>query len=167
MLLCARAEWKKKERIWSLRAMHCPRNTKGFFFMAKHLWRSKSMLFLFIGVLNVDSICWNMEFKRISPWAFLLCSVMSTLFSWCYGDILLFKDVKPESQAGLQQRHILCEYSAERSFEEVWSQTAVLGWFENSHSGFWKTPEQCVMYLLHLLTCKPRKTLCLLYNTLK
>lgn len=44
---------------------------------------------------------------------------MSTIFSWCYDDILLFKDVKPESQAGLQQRHILCEYSAEESFEEV------------------------------------------------
>lgn len=45
--------------------------------------------------------------------------------------------------AGGQQRRILCEYSAEGNFEEVWSQTAVLGWFENSRSVFWKTPEQC------------------------
>lgn len=133
--------------------MHCPRNT-GRFCWAKHLWNVHSTLFLFTVVLNVVKICWKVEFKRNCPWAFLLCSVMSTIFSWCCGEILILKDLKLDSQAGLQQRHILCEYSAEGSFEEVWLQTAVLGWFENSRSVFWKTPEQCVMYLLHLLTKK-------------
>lgn len=97
------------------------------------------MLFLFISVLNVGKVCfWKMQLKGNSPWAFLLRSVMSTTVSWYYGDILLFNDAKPESHSGLQQSYILCEYSAEGSFEEVWTQTDALGWLENSHSDFWK-----------------------------
>lgn len=87
--------------------------------------------------------CWQSLFlkdavKENFSLGFLLLSVMSTIVSWYYGDILLFKDAKPESHSGLQQSYILCEYSAEGSSEEVWMQTAVLEWFENSHSGFWK-----------------------------
>lgn len=59
------------------------------------------------------------RFRIISPWAFLLCSVMSTVSSCCCGDVLILKDLKLESQAGLQQRHILCGDSVKGSFEEV------------------------------------------------
>lgn len=167
ILLCDRAKWKRRTRLKRIWEECIVLGTLGRGCLAKHLWNVHSMLFLLTGVLNVGTICWKVAFKRISPWVFLLSSVMSTMFSWCCGDILILKDLKLESQAGLQQRHILCDCSAEGSFEEVWSQTAVLGWFENSHSVFWKTPEQGVMYLLHLLTCKPRNTVSLLCSTLK
>lgn len=106
-----------------------------------------------ICVFSFDKIFWKVEFERITPWAFsCACSVMSAVFYWCCGDIPILKDLKLNSQAGPQQWYLHGEYSAEGSLEEVWSQTAVSGWFENSHSVFWKTVcvSVCDVNIAHL-----------------